>query len=65
MQPLTEGQVRQALAVAGVTPVEDPAAIARGISGALALGAPAFAAIPFAAEPLSFLVALALARAEP
>lgn len=56
---LTEQQVVLALAQAAIEPVELPATLAAAIGHAVRSAAPAFAVLPFDAEPPAFLVALA------
>jgi hypothetical protein len=59
----SEAYVSEVLALQGVAvPPEAPKAISIGISVQLSRSAPAYAALPFEAEPATFLVMLAKER---
>jgi len=57
---VTEAYVSEVLTMQGVAVApEAPKAIAPGLSGQLAMAAPAYAALPFEVEPATFLAVLA------
>jgi hypothetical protein len=60
---VSEAYVSEILAIQGVTVVpEAPQAIAAALTGQLAAAAPAYAALPFEAEPAAFFAVVASER---
>lgn len=58
MNQLSAAQVQATFDTAGVKSLERPAVLAASLSKTLAAVATAFGALPFDAEPASFIVAL-------